>query len=52
MTSDLQLQAVAHVKLTKLDDKGNIIEVVENTVELTEEEAEALWHSQQQDCNS
>lgn len=46
MTSDLQLQAVAHVKLTKLDDKGNIIDVTEQDVVLTEKEAKELWLSQ------
>ena len=49
---EIPLRATARVKLIKKDNKGNVIEVVENTVELTEEEAEALWHSQQQDCNS
>ena len=43
-----QLKAVAKVKLTKLDECGNVIGIDEHTVELTEEEVEALWHSQQQ----
>lgn len=44
----LQLRATATVKLTKLDDKGNVVGVDEHIVELTKEEAESLWHSQQQ----
>lgn len=49
---NIPLKATARVKLIKKDADGNVIEVVENTVELTEEEVEALWLSQQQDCNS
>ena len=49
---EIPLKATARVKLIKKDADGNIIEVVENIVELTEEEAEALWHSQQQGCDS
>ena len=45
----LKLSAKATVKLTKLDEHGNIIEVCEQEVDLTREEAEALWHSQQQE---
>lgn len=45
----LNLMATAKVKLTKLDDAGNLISVEEHEVELTREEAEALWHSQQQE---
>lgn len=44
----LQLKATATVRLTKLDDVGNIIDTEEHIVDLTEEEANALWHSQQQ----
>jgi hypothetical protein len=44
----LKLRATARVKLTKLDENGKVIEVTEQEVELTKEEAEALWHSQQQ----
>lgn len=44
----LKLKATAEVKLTKLDENGNIIEVGTHVVNLTEEEAAALWHSQQQ----
>lgn len=44
----IQLTAKANVKLTKLDDKGNIVDTIEQEVDLTREEAEALWHSQQQ----
>lgn len=49
---EIPLRATARVKLIKKDDKGNVVEVVEKTVELTEEEADALWHSQQQELNS
>jgi hypothetical protein len=45
----LQIKATAVVKLTKLDECGNIIGVEKRTVELTTEEAEALWLSQQQE---
>lgn len=45
----LQLKATAYVKLTKLDDAGNIIGVEEREVNLTEEEANELWHLQQQE---
>lgn len=43
-----KLKATAIVKITKLDGNGNVIGVEEHTVNLTEEEAEKLWHSQQQ----
>ena len=43
----LKLKATARVKLTKLDEYGNVIGVEENVVDLTEEEASALWASQQ-----
>ena len=46
---DMKVGAVAKVKLTKLAQDGSVLEVNEHTVELTEKEAEALWHSQQQD---
>ena len=46
---DLHLKATARVKITKQDEHGNVIGVEEHTVELTREEAEALWHSQQQE---
>ena len=44
----LQLRAKAKVKLSKYDEDGHLIGVEEHEVELTKEEAEALWHSQQQ----
>lgn len=44
----LQLKATATVKLLKYDDKGNLIGSEKHTVELTKEEAQAIWHSQQQ----
>ena len=44
----IKLTAKAFVKLTKLDENGKVIDVIEQEVNLTEEEAKALWHSQQQ----
>ena len=44
----LRLTAKARVKLTKLDENGNVISVEERDVDLTKEEAQALWQSQQQ----
>lgn len=48
MKEDLQLKAKAHVKLTKIDDNGNVT-VEEHDVDLTEEEARQLWLSQVQE---
>lgn len=45
---NLELKAVAKVRLTKTDEFGNIIGVEEHTVDLTKEEAEEVWRSQQQ----
>lgn len=42
------IKAIATVKLTKLDENGNIIEVKEYQEDLTEEEAKKIWDSQQQ----
>ena len=44
----LNLKATAKVKLIKYDENGNVIDVTEREIELTEEEAKELWHSQQQ----
>ena len=44
----LAVKATARVRLTKLDDAGKVIGIEEHEVELTPEEAETLWHSQQQ----
>lgn len=44
----LALTAKAKVKLTKVDESGNVVEIQEHEIELTKEEAEALWHSQLQ----
>ena len=44
----LTLRAKARVTITKYDEQGNFIGSEEHEVELTKEEAEALWHSQQQ----
>lgn len=44
----LNLKATAKIKITKLDESGKVIGVEEHEVDLTREEAEALWHSQQQ----
>lgn len=48
MADGIGLQATAHVKLTKRDENGNIIDVIERDVELTEEEAREIWRLQQQ----
>lgn len=45
----LQLKATATVRLTKLDEAGNVIGVEEREINLTEEEAKELWHLQQQE---
>lgn len=45
---ELQIRATARVKITKRDEAGNIIGVEEQVVQLTDEEAKNLWHSQQQ----
>lgn len=45
----LFLSATAKVKLTKLDENGNVVSVEEHTVNLSKEEAEAIWLSQQQE---
>ena len=45
----LNLKATAKVMLTKLDENGHVIGVEEHSVDLTEKEAESLWHSLQQD---
>lgn len=47
--NDLKLTATARVKLTKLDEHGNVIGIEEKIISLTEEEARNLWHSQQQE---
>jgi hypothetical protein len=44
----LNIHATAKVKLTKLDSDGNILAVEEKDINLTKEEAEALWRSQPQ----
>ncbi len=41
------LKAMAKVTITKTDEFGNIIGTEEHIVNLTEEEAEELWRSQQ-----
>lgn len=48
MTEGLNLKATAHVKITKLDEAGNVCEVIEKDVELTQKEAEEVWRLQQQ----
>lgn len=45
----LNITAKAVVKLTKLDELGKVIETTEKEIDLTREEAEALWHLQQQE---
>ena len=49
MESTVNLIAKARVKLTKLDEYGEVIGIEEHEVDLTREEAEALWRSQQQE---
>lgn len=49
MESTVNLTARARVKLTKLNEHGEVIGIEEHEVDLTREEAEALWHSQQQE---
>lgn len=44
----LQLKATASVRVTKLDEAGNVIGFETHEVELTREEAQALWLSQKQ----
>ena len=44
----VKLKATAKVKLTKLDENGKVLDVETSIVNLTEEEAAALWLSQQQ----
>lgn len=46
---DLNLKATARVKLTKLDENGEVISVEEHEIDLTEKEAHELWHSLQQE---
>lgn len=45
----LNLKATAKVLLTKLDENGHVIGVEERCIDLTEKEANDLWHSLQQD---
>lgn len=45
----LHLKATAHVTITKLDEQGNVVGTEVHDVELTKEEAEALWHLRQQE---
>ena len=45
----LSLSAKAKVKLTKLDDSGNVICTEEHEVILSREEANSLWDLQQQE---
>jgi hypothetical protein len=47
MKEELNISAKAHVKLTKIDDKGHTISVEEHESNLTEEEAQELWRLQQ-----
>lgn len=45
----LKLTAKAVVKIRKYDEDMNLIDYEEHKVDLTEEEAEALWRLQQQE---
>ena len=49
MTEGLKLKATAHVKLIKQDEKGNVIDVIERDVDLTDKEAREAWLLRQQD---
>lgn len=48
-SGNIKLGATARIKLTKLDEHGNVLSTEEKEIELTGEEAAALWHSQQQE---
>lgn len=43
------IAATAAVKITKFDERGNVVDIEEHVVKLTEEEAKALWLSQKQE---
>lgn len=45
----MRLKATAHVRLSKFDENGRQIEVIEQDIELTEEEAKSICQSQQQE---
>lgn len=45
----LTLRATARVTINKYDENGTLIGTEESEVDLTKEEAEALWRSQQQE---
>lgn len=45
----IKLRATARVKLTKLDEEGNVVDTDVKEIDLTDEEAKALWLSQQQE---
>lgn len=45
----LNISATAIVKLKKYDASGNLVSEEKHEVSLTEKEAEALWHLQQQE---
>lgn len=48
-TEGLSLSAKAKVRLTKLDDSGNVIGTEEHEVLLSGEEVKSLWDLQQQE---
>lgn len=45
----LTMRATARVTIKKYDENGALIGIEESEVDLTKEEAEALWRSQQQE---
>lgn len=49
MNEGFKLNAKARVTITKLDENGEVVGTEEHEVELTKEEADALWHSLQQE---
>lgn len=45
----LKISATAVVKLMKYNESGQLVDEEQHEVSLTEKEAEALWHLQQED---
>lgn len=49
MNDGLNLSAKVKVRLTKLDNNGNVVGIDEHECSLTREEAEKLWQLQKQE---
>ena len=45
----ISIKATAKVRLIKKDADGNVVDIKEQEIALTEKEAKELWHSQQQE---